>query len=257
MVYQFKSYLKFLRRSTNAHGIHSPFVYDLVTQCFYDKKQYSHYQLLKEHRRQLLNSAETIEITDFGKGSRIFKGNQRRVAKIVTHAGIQPKRQRLLYRLVRYFSSETILELGTSVGLATTALALGNKDGRVITVEGCPNTSEVAETYFKQFKLTNIELITSTFESFFEANQQPAFDLVYIDGNHSKEHTLQYFHTLLPLIHNDSVLIFDDIYWSESMTQAWEVICAHAEVTVSIDSFYWGLIFFRKEQPKQHFKIRL
>jgi len=83
------------------------------------------------------------------------------------------------------------------------------------------------------------------------------FDLVYFDGNHQKEATLKYFKTLLSSAHNDSVFIFDDIHWSKEMQEAWREIIAHPEVQVSIDTFQWGLIFFRKEQVKQDFTIRL
>jgi len=257
MLYQVKSYLKFLIGSSNAHGVHSPFVYDLITRCFYDKSTYSEYEQLQAYRKNLISLKETIQVTDFGKGSRVFKSNERRVAQIAKHAGIPLRRQKLLFRLTRYFSSEKLLELGTSVGLATTSLALGSPKGNVTTIEGCPKTSEVAQKLFDQFQLNHIQLHTTTFETFFDSNHDASFDLVYIDGNHSKENTLQYFHALLPLITNDSVLIFDDIYWSPEMTEAWEEVYANERVTISIDSFHWGLVFFRKEQPKQHFKIRL
>ena len=58
-------------------------------------------------------------------------------------------------------------------------------------------------------------------------------------------------------VHNDSVIIFDDIYWSKDMTDAWWQIIANEKVTLSIDTFQWGMVFFRKEQPKQHFVIRI
>jgi len=257
MLYQVKSYLKFFIGSTNAHGVHSPFVYDLITQCFYDKTKYPAYEVLAKHRKNLLAQQKTIKITDFGKGSHIFKSNERKVSKIAKHAGINTKRQRLLFRLVCYFSSENILELGTSVGLASAALALGNLKGSVTTLEGCPETSEVARKQFEKFKWNHIRLQTTTFDLFFDTTPSANFDLVYIDGNHSKENTLEYFNSLLPLTNNDTVLIFDDIYWSSEMTEAWQQIYTHEQVTVSIDSFHWGFIFFRKEQPKQHFKIRL
>ena len=257
MLYQVKSYLKFFIGSTNAHGVHSPFVYDLVTQCFYDKTKYPAYEILVEHRKNLLALVQTIKITDFGKGSRVFKSNEREVSAIAKHAGVNAKRQRLLFRLVRYFSSENVLELGTSVGLASAALALGNLEGSLTTLEGCPETSEVARKQFEKFKWKHIRLYTTTFERFFDTTPATSFDLVYVDGNHSKENTLAYFDALLSLKSNDTVLIFDDIYWSPEMTEAWEQIYTHEQVTVSIDSFHWGLIFFRKEQPKQHFRIRL
>ncbi|MBX2828029.1 MAG: class I SAM-dependent methyltransferase [Flavobacteriaceae bacterium] len=256
MKYMLLSYLNYLFRSTNKHGIHSPFVYDLVTKCFNDKKRYPVYSILLKHRKSLQKSKERIEVTDFGAGSRIFKDNQRRVSKIAKNAGISVKRQRLLYRLTRYFGAEKILELGTSVGLGTVALALGSEEGRVKTVEGCPNTAWVAQTHFKQFNIDTIELHNQSFESFFK-NDASRYDLVYVDGNHDKSNTLNYFHLLLDRIHNNSVIIFDDIYWSPEMTAAWEEIKGHDRVTVSIDTFQWGMVFFRKEQTKQHFTLRL
>jgi len=83
------------------------------------------------------------------------------------------------------------------------------------------------------------------------------FDLIYIDGNHQKEATINYFHSLLKYTNNDSLIIFDDIHWSKGMTEAWETIVQDTNVTLSIDTFYWGFVFFRKEQEKQHFTIRL
>ncbi|GHC60071.1 O-methyltransferase [Ulvibacter litoralis] len=257
MYYQLKSYFKFWLRSSNQHGVHSPFVYDLATKCFYDSTKYPEYLFLKDFRKKLFQSNESIEITDFGEGSRVFKSNLRKVSEIVKNAGITSKRQRLLFRLVRYFSAETILELGTSVGLATAALAKATPSSVVTTVEGCPTTSTVAQNTFDAFSLNNIQLQTKTFERFFAENASEVYHLVYIDGNHNKEKTLQYFKILLKHKTNDTVFIFDDIYWSPAMTEAWEEIRNHSEVTVSIDTFHWGFVFFRKEQQKEHFTIRL
>jgi predicted O-methyltransferase YrrM len=143
------------------------------------------------------------------------------------------------------------------LGLGTSALALGNPTAHVFTVEGCPVTSARAQEMFKEFELNNIRLHNETFDEFFAKDTTKTYDLVYIDGNHSKERTLQYFEMLLKKTHNDSIIILDDIYWSRSMTEAWEQIIKHPEVTVSIDTYQWGILFFRKEQEKQHFCIRV
>ena len=257
MLYQIKSYVKFLLRSTNQHGVHSPFIYDLITKCFYDKSNFQEYEILKKHRKELLQSQESIEITDFGAGSRVFKSNRRKVSAIAKNAGITLKRQHLLFRLSRYLKADSMLEMGTSLGLGTVAMSLGNPLGRIATVEGCPLTAEKALTYFNKFQLKNIEMHSKTFESFFSESMSGNYELVYIDGNHLKEKTIEYFVHLLKYMNNDSVLIFDDIYWSWEMTEAWQQIIAHPRVTVSIDTFQWGLVFFRKEQTGQHFTVRL
>ena len=257
MRYQITSYIKFLLSSSNQHGIHSPFVYELTTKCFYQRKKWAEYKTLSTIRKRLRDTNETISVTDFGAGSRVFTSNERSISAIAKNAGITAKRQQLLFRLVRFLQPKQVLELGTSVGLATSALALGAPSARVLTVEGCPATMAVAKEIFEAFHLTSIENLNQTFEQFFAKKEPLKYDLVFIDGNHSKDRTLEYFKALLPYCHNETLLIFDDIYWSEAMTEAWKEISAHPTVTVSIDTYQWGLVFFRKEQPKQHFAIRL
>ena len=196
-------------------------------------------------------------MADFGQGSRVFKSNKRKITAIAKNAGITPKRQRLLFRLMRYLNVDSALELGTSLGLATVALSVANPLSKINTVEGCPNTSEVAQKYFNDFQLKNIQLHIKDFEVYLTENISEEQQLVYIDGNHNKDRTLQYFEILLKQATNESVFIFDDIYWSPQMTEAWQEIIKHPKVTVSIDAFYWGIVFFRSEQPKEHFNIRL
>ncbi len=267
MLFQIKSYFKFLWYSKNEHAVHSPFVYNLVTKCFYDNKtkpdpsgseQAKQYAILKEYRKSLLDNKKTIEVIDFGAGSKVFKSNNRQIAKIAKNAGISPKRARLLFRIVKYFQPKTILELGTSLGLATSALALGNPKAKIITLEGCPETANQCQLQFQKFNFNNVSLVLTEFRSYFNSFQLKTENcqLIYFDGNHSKTATLNYFELLLPTICNDSVWIFDDIHWSKDMEEAWEIIKSHPKVTVTIDTFQWGIIFFRQEQAKEHFVIR-
>jgi predicted O-methyltransferase YrrM len=253
-----KSYLNFLWNSKNEHGVHSPFVFDLVTKCFYNKKKYPEYSILKDYRNSLLENKNTIEVTDFGAGSRVFKSNTRAINQIAKNAGISPKRAELLFRIVNYFQPENILEIGTSLGLATSALSLGNKNSKIITLEGCTNTMAIAKNQCQLQNLTNIEYVNTKFEDYLINYQLSTinYQLIYFDGNHSKKATLDYFELLLPSITNDSVWIFDDIHWSKDMEEAWEIIKNHPKVKVTIDTFQWGIVFFRTEQEKEHFVIR-
>ena len=261
MLQQIKSYLKFLFHSKNEHGVHSPFVFDLVTKCFYDATKYQEYEVLKSYRKSLLENKNTIEVTDFGAGSRVFKSNTREIAKIAQTAGITPKNAELLFRIVHYFQPKSILEIGTSLGLATSALSLGNEKSKIITLEGCPNTQKQAQiqlqsrSFGTNSNFQNIEFVNTEFSSYFKNLSPITHHLIYFDGNHSKKATLDYFEALLPTISNDSVWIFDDIHWSADMEEAWEIIKNHPKVSVTIDTFQWGIVFFRAEQEKEHFII--
>jgi predicted O-methyltransferase YrrM len=80
--------------------------------------------------------------------------------------------------------------------------------------------------------------------------------MVFFDANHTKEATLNYFNQCLEKANNNTVFIFDDIYWSEGMTEAWKEIYSNPAVTYSIDLFHLGIVFFNKEWIKSHFKIK-
>ncbi len=272
MQHIFKSYLKFIWNSTNAHGVHSPFVFNLVQKCFYDKTNYPEYSALEKYRNSLLQNKNTIEVTDFGAGSRVFKSNTRAINDIAKNAGISKEKAKLLFRIINYFQPKNILEIGTSLGLATSALALNNFS-KVTTLEGCPNTMTIAKNQL-QLQLPEfsrkINFINTEFTSYLKIEQpitvnrqqttkdlQPTtYNLIFFDGNHSKKATLEYFELLLPTIDNETVWIFDDIHWSAEMEEAWEIIKKHPKVTVTVDTFQWGLVFFRSEQVKENFNVR-
>ena len=255
MWYSFIAYLKFLLSSTNQHGVHSPFVYNLVTQCFYNKTNYPEYAAIKTYRNRLLKDKQVITVTDLGSGSKRHSKNQKAISQIVKTAGTTYKRAKLLMRLTQYFTCSSILELGTSLGIATQAMHLGNPKASITSIEGCPNISSFTKKLLNPYN--NIALLTGNFNLYLKDCNQTTFDLIFFDGNHNKTATLKYFEDLLPTAHNNSVFIFDDIYWSKDMTEAWEAIKQHPQVTVTIDTYFWGFVFFRTEQVKEHFKIRV
>ncbi|KFC57994.1 O-methyltransferase [Flavobacterium gilvum] len=241
--------------------MHSPFVFNLLTKCFYDKDFKAEYEILKKYRNSFLQNKNTIEVKDFGAGSKVFKSNTRAINEIAKNAGISTKRAQLLFRITQYLKPSNILEIGTSLGLATSALSLGNPKASITTLEGCPNTLNQCQLQLRKFNINNINFINCEFSNYLSKQQttndkQQTFELIYFDGNHSKKATLEYFELLLPTRSNDTVWIFDDIHWSKEMEEAWEIIIKHPKVTVSIDTYQWGLVFFRYEQPKQHFVIR-
>jgi len=258
MLYQIQSYLHFLLKSSNQHGIHSPFIYKLITEALYQKKRKNWHQKITTYRQNLLDDKTFITIHDFGAGSKKLQNNSRKIARIAKNAGITTKRAKILGNLINYFNTKNILEIGTSLGIATSSMSFANPQAKIKTLEGCPNTSTVAEKSFKKFGIENIDILVGEFKKTIpEALENTVYDLVYFDGNHQKEPTIDYFNQCLNHINNDSVFIFDDIYWSKDMQKAWSQIKEHPKVTVSIDTFYWGIVFFRNEQPKQHFTVRL
>ena len=257
MIHQVLSYIQWLPKTFYLHGIHSPFAYTLTKECLRNKRSSKHTTEIHDYRKRLFSSKKTIEVTDFGAGSRVFKSNTRKVSAIAKNAGATKKRMLLLQRLVAYLNPEQLLEFGTSLGMATFAMSKGSQSTKITSLEGCPATTAVAREILEHFKVQNVELIEGRFRESLKEIKSPTIDMVYFDGNHSKEATLSYVKTMLPTVKNETVWIFDDIHWSLEMTQAWEKIKVMPEVSVTIDCYWLGFVFFRKEQVKEDFYVRL
>lgn len=257
MWFKISSFFKFLLQAKNKFSIHSPFVFNLITGCFESTIAPSKKETFNIIRKWLIKNQNVITITDFGKGSKVFKSNNRKISDIAKIAAITPKKAFLLIKLIEYLKCNTILEIGTSVGLATATMRIANKTANIKTLEGCNQTAQIAQDLFLKFNLQPIDMVIAEFkQSLPKILENQHYDLIYFDGNHSKNDTLSYFNLCLESAHNNSIFIFDDIYWSKEMFEAWNEIKSNSKVTVSINMYFWGLIFFRKELSKQDFKIK-
>ncbi|RZK78076.1 MAG: class I SAM-dependent methyltransferase [Pedobacter sp.] len=251
-------YFKHRITSKSRHGTHSPFVYRLTDEVIYDFKSKNDYNIIEAQRKKLLADESAISVTDLGAGSQLNKGRTKKVRQIAKNALKAPRLAQLIYRLAKENNPKSIIELGTCLGITTAYLSKACPEADVVTIEGCPETAKVAYNNFKELDLENVELQVGNFDQLLPdviANHSQ-LDFVYVDGNHRKDATLSYFKWCLPKVHENSLLIFDDIYWSKGMKEAWEEIKTHPDVTVTIDLFWIGLVYFRKGQVKEHFKIK-
>ncbi|HAL81168.1 MAG TPA: SAM-dependent methyltransferase [Mucilaginibacter sp.] len=253
-----KDYLWHRFKAKNRHGVHSPFVYRLVDEVIYgfeDKKVYTGVENL---RKQLLIDERVITITDLGAGSLINNNRKKKISDIAHNALKPPKLAQLLYRLAADLHPGNMIELGTCLGITTLYLQKAAPDAKVYTFEGCPETAAIARETFQKAGANNIELITGNFDNTLPAviSKLNQLDFVFVDGNHQKEATLKYFEWCLPKVHENTLLIFDDIYWSDGMKEAWEKVKTHPKVTVTIDLFWIGLVFFKPGQANEGFLIK-
>lgn len=256
-----KKYIQYYFTASNGkgHGVHSPFVFEFIIKVLNDKRHFAAYDQVEALRRKLLADKTMLEVEDFGAGSAISNTRQRSIADIARHAAKSKKFSQLLFRIVQYYQPATVLELGTSLGISTAYMALANPTAKVITGEGSKAIARQAVKNFQQLSLPNIELVPGNFDDTLPGilAGQSSIELAFIDGNHRLEPTLRYFEQLLPNITDSTIIILDDIHWSEGMEQAWQQVKDHPDVTLTIDLFFIGLVFFRKDfKVKQHFAIR-
>lgn len=253
-----KDYLIYLFKSTNQHGIHSPFFYELYSNVIKDKTPFYSYADIESIRAMLLLSNQKINVTDFGAGSKLTTSNQRKISSIVKNAAKLPKYGQLLFRLVNRFKPSTVLEIGTSLGISTMYLAAPSKKTNVITIEGCPTIARIAKINFQKIGFENINLHNGNFDEVLPKilSEKAALDMVFFDGNHTEKATITYFNWCLEKANEQSVFVFDDIYWSEEMKNAWHTIKNNPKVTSTIDLFFLGVVFFNPDFTKEHFVLR-
>lgn len=252
------SYFRYLLRAKTKYYIHSPFVYELSEDVIYDKRRYYAFDDIAYIRGLLLASDAKIQTRDFGAGSHAHNDTQTRLVRHLAQDVAVPQRVgELLFRLVNYYQPQQILELGTSLGIGTLYMAMACKQAQVTTIEGCPETAQLAAQLFQKLELTKIAAKIGNFDDILPhiLTQIPQLDFVFFDGNHQYEPTLRYFEQCLPKIHANTVFVFDDIYWSPDMARAWQSIKQHPQVSVTIDLYRLGLVFFRQGQAKENFTL--
>lgn len=247
---------RFSAKSKEGHGIHSPFVFDFTQKVLSQKGSDVQLSNILLQRKKFMKHNERIAKSNFGVGSKM-NSETISVAQAVRNQSVSPRYGKLLYKLCRYTNSQNVLEIGTSIGVSTMYLASACTYGKVLTLEGDEKRIEIAKRNIEEMKLSNVEFFQGDFDTTLPnvLSKLAKLDCVFFDGNHSKKPTLKYFRLCMDYIHENTVFVFDDIRWSEEMREAWNVIIADDRVSISIDLFFMGVIFFRKGIIKQHFNI--
>ena len=239
--------------------MHSPFVFDFILNVLNNKSNYQPPLEIEHLRNQLLKDKRIIDIEEMGAGSRTNSSKQRAISQVAGSALKTKRLAQVLFRLTRHYQPQTIVELGTSLGITTCYLSKANPASLITTIEGNGATASIAKENFQKLGCSNIQLLHGNFDNLLPnvISQLSSIDLAYIDGNHRYEPTINYFRQFLSKTHNDAILVFDDIHWSTEMEKAWEEIKTHPSVQYSIDIFFLGFVFFRQEfKEKQNFLIR-
>ena len=247
-------YLNYYIKAKTKHGVHPPYLFHLVTDVVNNNKNHSEYTIAESLRTTLLNNTKEIYCEDFGTGI----SSTRSIASIAKRSAKSTKYAQLLFRIVKELKPSTIIELGTSLGVSTTYMALASPEAKITTIEGSKNIANIAKDNFIKNNINNIEVVNNNIDNVLNdiLNDIKIIDIVFFDGNHRKQATINYFEQCLLSHHNNTVFIFDDIHWSKDMEEAWGHIIANSEVTLSIDLFFLGIVFFRKELSKENFLIR-
>ncbi len=235
------------------HSLQAPFAFEVYEGLKSFSKQQPIDDELIQLKKRLLSNNDVISIEDFGAGSIHLKKNKlRKVADITRHSSSSSKYSRLYQYFCSLTPANTVLELGTCVGINTCYLSKVTQ-GRLFTFEGAPSLAKVAQNTFSSFE--NIKLIEGKIQESFPPFLEDItlLDFVLIDAHHTYEATLHFFELIKTNLHHDSIVAIGDINWSPEMQKAWEQIKTQEEVTMSMDFYECGILFFKKGINKKHY----
>ena len=255
-------FLVYLLTSSNGkgHGVHSPFVFDFIVHVLRGKEEHVEgFKQIEAKRKLLQQSKQVLDVLDLGAGSISGKKNHRTVSSIAKRAAKPSRFARLFYRIITYYQIDSVLELGTSLGLTTRYLSLAEPQHGVISIEGAPAIANFTSKSLAEEGMRNTTILTGDFNDHLPIvlASMKGSKLVFFDGNHQYQPTLDYFQAALEVIDDADILIFDDIHWSKGMEKAWSEIRNNEKVSCTIDLFFIGIVFFRKEfKEKLDFAIR-
>jgi len=257
----FLKYIGYLLKASNGkgHGIHSPFVFSFIKNVLNKKTNADWSSKIENYRNQLFSNKQSITILDLGAGAEQQAHQIKKVAQIAKGALKSKKYSKLLYRMVAYFKPTAVLEMGTSLGITSCYLAQALPSTKLVTMEGAPEVAKLAHATFQNLGYNNIQLVVGNFDQSLPLylNEIDQVGLVFIDGNHIYAPTMDYFNQLLSKSNQDAIFIFDDIHWSIEMERAWKEIKNDERVSLTIDLFYIGIVFLKKEnKQKENFIIR-
>lgn len=258
VTFRILEFIRFFFNSKSHFSVHSPFLFDFIE--IFSKKADSQKELafIFSYKKKIVSNCESIEIHDFGTGKR---SNNTYITSIKKQAKRSLKNDSdiiILYNIVNKIKPKNILELGTSFGVSTLTMSIANPNCSIKTFEGCPNISKKAEALFKEAKVSNIQIVVGNINTtLYDAKQvSEPFDLVFIDANHTYVDTLKYFFHIKTLLNKNSLIIFDDIHWSKEMNKAWKSIIEDTDITLSVETWNFGFVFFNNDLSKQHFILR-
>lgn len=254
-IHRVKEFLKYQRLARTKYYLHSPFVYQFYLKIL-DTVHAAELQNIDKLRNQLLNTHRTLLIQDMGSEP---GQKERLVSSIAAKATVPAHYGNVLYAIAREFQPHHILELGTCLGVGTAYLATGAPASTIMTMEGSPALAAEAVKNMATLGITNVTQIIGNFDDKLGEvlSTRAKVDLAYIDGNHRYEPTIRYFHQLMEKAQAGTILIFDDIYWSTEMTQAWEEIKADPRITLTIDIYRFGIAFLHQDKmAKEDFILR-
>jgi predicted O-methyltransferase YrrM len=242
----FRRLVRFYARAITIYDIHSPFVASFLQFVLLDRRMYYAFGVIEMLRGILLKNKYPMRVSDDGEGAKRDAVQVLEIRDIVRLRGVSPLVGRCLFRTVVYQKPESILELGTSLGISTLYLRMAARVSPFVTLAGGAEMAMEARNNLWRLGCSDVEVVTGHISEAM-AEVLPRFstlDLVYWGRGQPEESTYSCFRACLEKAGPESIFIFADIHRTDEMEETWARMRAHPGVRASLDVFRLGFLFF-------------
>jgi predicted O-methyltransferase YrrM len=259
LVYKFLTriqlFIQYLIKGRSKYYIHSPFVYDFCRFVLSRKPLQKDSDTINSIIKYYQSKKDILNLQEFGAARK--RDYAIKIGDYLNRTAITNKYGRLLHNLVAYYQVEHVIETGTALGISTSWMALSNPNCKISSIEGNKKLCDVSNEMFIRFSITNTQVYCGLVEDVLPelAKNMKCKTLLFIDAHHTGAATMRYFAMIKSYVKDDTIVVFDDINYSAEMNDAWKNIICDERVTLSLNLYRIGVIFFNPSLSKQAFSL--
>lgn len=257
-MYQIIQFIRFYFLAIGKHRVHSPFVYSFIENVLEDQRWFYAFDEIEFQRKALAKIDLKIKLKYNIQGAK-KQYDAYTLKSLIKTSVLNPYKCRVLFRTLEFLELKKGLELGSSIGISSSYLAKAVSPGILYCMTENAALCDLANKVHKSLNITNCNNLCKSFNEIMEETQLKfdEADFVFINGIESSRDTVRYFEQVLPFLHEKSIIIINDIYRSGKIHEDWQRIKSNKKVTLSIDLFYFGIVFFSPDfKERQNFRLK-
>lgn len=241
-------------RRRKGFGVHSPFVYNLITKVIEEKCSYYCFYDIELVRRQLYYRETFFPWIDRRREKQPAK---LAIGEIVRREAVGKKQGALLFRLANYFKPKHILQVGGSVGLSTLYLTAYSPDVACVVLENMPSLAAVAREVWKKGARVPIDLRVGPYNTLLSAalQQMERLDFVFFNRLEASDDREALVDACIEKACSETVIVMSGIQANPTMRAFWRSVCARPEVTVTLDLYTMGIVLFNRKLHKRDYTV--
>ncbi len=223
-------------RHRKGHGVHSPFVYNLITKVIEEKTPYYAFDKIKNVTQES-NERKSANNRFFAKKNREHRYGT------------------LLFRLINFFKCNVVLEIGSPEEAIGLYMASANSECKCIVLDEdkylCSRIKELADKADLKNLQTKCGSYSEKIHEVFEEEEK--IDLIFINIP-EHDNCPDILSKSISNAGENCIFVLNGIRKNQRMKKLWDNVTQNSQITISIDLYTSGIFFLRKNIYKQHYK---